>query len=90
MKHFPIAFFLLCPLAIGEDTDSLANVDLGELDRKLNNPLTSIWSLTFQNNTSANTGDLVDNTEYSNTLFFQPFMPFEVGAEKQAMFTLSE
>ncbi len=68
--------------------DSLVNADLAEIDRKLNNPLTSIWSLTFQNNTSANTGDLVDGTEYSNTLFFQPFMPFEVGADKQAMFTL--
>ena len=70
-----------------QDT-SLATADLAEIDRKLNNPLTSIWSLTFQNNTSANTGDLVSETEYSNTLFFQPFMPFEVGAKKQTMFTL--
>ena len=88
MRYFSIALFFLCPLSLGEETDSLANADLGELDRKLNNPLTSIWSLTFQNNTSANTGDLVDGTEYSNTLFFQPFMPFEVGPDKQAMFTL--
>ena len=70
-----------------QDT-SLATADLAEIDRKLNNPLTSIWSLTFQNNTSANTGDSVSGTEYSNTLFFQPFMPFEVGANKQTMFTL--
>ena len=68
--------------------DSLATADLAEIDRKLNNPLTSIWSLTFQNNTSANTGDSVNGTEYSNTLFFQPFMPFEVGAENQTMLTL--
>lgn len=68
--------------------DSLATADLAELDRKLNNPLTSIWSLTFQNNTSLNSGDAIDADEYSNTLFFQPFMPFEVGAKKQAMFTL--
>lgn len=67
---------------------SLATADLAELDRKLNNPLTSIWSLTLQNNTSLNTGDVVDGNEYSNTLFFQPFMPFEVGDEKQTMFTL--
>ena len=70
------------------EEDSLATVSLAELDRKLNNPLTSIWSLTFQNNTSVNSGDAVDGDEYSNTLFFQPFMPFEVGAKKQAMFTL--
>ncbi|MEH6593579.1 MAG: hypothetical protein V7746_25150 [Halioglobus sp.] len=71
-----------------EAQDSLATADLAELDRKLNNPLTSIWSLTFQNNTSVNSGDAIDGDEYSNTLFFQPFMPFEVGPEKETMFTL--
>ena len=71
-----------------EAQDSLATADLAELDRKLNNPLTSIWSLTFQNNTSINSGDAIDGDEYSNTLFFQPFMPFEVGTEKETMFTL--
>jgi hypothetical protein len=82
---------LLPSFATGEELDqqdSLATADLAELDRKLNNPLTSIWSLTFQNNTSVNTGDALDGNEYSNNLFFQPFMPFEVGANKQAMFTL--
>jgi hypothetical protein len=44
--------------------------------------------LTLQNNTSAFQGDAIDGTEYSNNFFFQPFMPFEVGAKKQAMFTL--
>lgn len=68
--------------------ESLATVDLAELDRKLNNPLTSFWSLTFQDNASINSGDAVEGDEYSNNLFFQPFMPFEVGAEKQTMFTL--
>jgi hypothetical protein len=71
-----------------ESQSSLATADLAELDRKLNNPLTKIWSLTFQNNTSVNSGDAVDGNKYANTLFFQPFMPFEVGANKQAMFTL--
>jgi hypothetical protein len=51
--------------------DSLATADLAEIDRKLNNPLTSLWSLTFQNNTSTKEGDAVDGTEYSNNLFFQ-------------------
>ena len=68
--------------------DDLATADLAEIDRRLNNPLTSIWSLTFQNNTSAYEGDAIDGTEYSNNFFFQPFMPFEVGARKQAMLTL--
>jgi hypothetical protein len=68
-------------------TDSLATADLAEIDRKLNNPLTSLWSLTLQNNTSAKNGDAIDGTEYSNNLFFQPFLPFEVGPEGQAMLT---
>jgi len=66
----------------------LDTADLAELDRQLNNPLTNIWSLTFQNNTSAKTGNDVEGTEYTNNLFFQPFMPFEVGSAKQAMLTL--
>jgi hypothetical protein len=68
--------------------EDLATADLAEIDRQLNNPLTSIWSLTFQNNTSVKTGDDVDGSETTNNLFFQPFMPFEVGSRKQYMFTL--
>ena len=68
--------------------DDLGTADLAEIDRRLNNPLTSLWSLTFQNNTSIFEGDSLDGTEYTNNFFFQPFMPFEVGAEKQAMLTL--
>ena len=71
-----------------EAESSLADTDLAELDRQLNNPLTSIWSLTFQNNTSVKTGDAVEGREYTNNLFFQPFMPFEVGREQGAMLTL--
>lgn len=80
-------FFFSMSVVRAADMD-LDNADLAELDRQLNNPLTSIWSLTFQNNTSAKTGNDIDDTEYTNTLFFQPFMPFEVGSSKQAMFTL--
>ncbi len=70
------------------DKIDLATADLAEVDRQLNNPLTSIWSLTFQNNTAIKTGDAIDGSEISNTLLFQPFMPFEVGSQKQTMLTL--
>ena len=92
-KHFRIlmtcALLMLAGASTGqaEETD-LATADLGEIDRKLNNPLTNIWSLTLQNNTAVNSGDAVKGNEYSNNLFFQPFMPFEVGEEKQTMLTL--
>ncbi|MHC4131912.1 MAG: hypothetical protein ACYSSP_01420 [Planctomycetota bacterium] len=68
--------------------ESLGTADLAEIDRRLNNPLTDLWSLTFQNNTNFNSGDAVDGTEVSNNLFFQPFMPFAVGENKEMMFTL--
>ena len=68
--------------------EDLQNADLAEIDRQLNNPLTSIWSLTFQNNTSVKTGNDIDGEEYTNSLFFQPFIPFEVGNNKQYMLTM--
>ncbi len=75
-------------LCTAEESLDLSTADLGEIDRSLNNPLTSIWSMTFQNNTSSKKGDSVQGKEYSNNLFFQPFLPFEVGSEDQYMLTL--
>ncbi len=54
---------------------------LAEIDRQLNNPLTSIWSLTFQENFSLNKGDRVDGTELGNTFFFQPALPLPLGKD---------
>jgi hypothetical protein len=72
--------------AISEE-ESLATADLGEIDRRLNNPLTSLWSLTLQNNLNVNKGDAVDGREISNNLFSQPFLPFAVGENKETMLT---
>ncbi|MHC4648068.1 MAG: hypothetical protein ACYTBJ_21620 [Planctomycetota bacterium] len=69
------------------EEESLATADLGEIDRKLNNPLTDLWSLSFQNNLNVNKGDAVDGREISNNLFFQPFLPFAVGENKETMLT---
>ena len=94
MKIIPtiLSLALLATLSFAEQDEStstsMANVDLAELDRQLTNPLANIWSLTFQNNTGVNAGDAVDGTEYSNVLFFQPFMPFQIGSKKQTMLTL--
>jgi len=60
---------------------------LAEIDRKLNNPLTNLWSLTFQNNLTVNKGDAIDGREVSNNFFFQPFLPFAVGENKETMLT---
>lgn len=92
-QYFLCLSLLLAALCVwGEQNESapldLATADLSEIDRAMNNPLTSIWSLTFQNNTAINSGDAVDGDEYSNMLFFQPFMPFELGERKHTMMTL--
>ncbi len=82
-------FHVVVPcLAQVQPEQGLATADLAEIDRKLNNPLTDLWSLTLQNNTSIKNGDAVQGSETTNNLFFQPFMPFEVGAEDQTMLTL--
>ena len=65
--------------------DSLSDADLAEIDRKLNNPLTDLWSLTFQGNYSLIRGDGVEDT-YSNTFFFQPALPIPVGKNKDKIF----
>ena len=70
------------------DEPELSKLSLEEIDRRLNNPLADIWSLTFQNNTGIHEGDAIDGSEYSNNLFFQPFMPFELGGRKSTMLTL--
>ena len=68
---------------LGED---LATMSLDEVSRRLENPLTKLWSLTFQENLGLNRGDQVDGTDVSNTFFFQPFLPIPFG--ERWMFTV--
>ena len=53
--------------------------DLEEISRKLDNPLTSLWSLTFEDKIRLLYGDAVDGNTAANTLFFQPGLPIPVG-----------
>jgi hypothetical protein len=55
--------------------------DLAEINRKLENPMTSLWSLVFQENFSLNKGELIDGTVKSNTFFFQPALPVPMGED---------
>jgi len=89
---FMCFLFLMHSLALAEDglsagTD-LASLSLEELNRRVENPLTDIWSLTLQENLSLLEGDAIDGKEFQNLLFFQPFMPFPVGRDDSWMFTL--
>ena len=84
-----VFLWLIAATAIAEDevpfNDDLADADLSEIDRKLNNPLTDLWSLTFQENYSLIRGDGIEDT-YSNTFFFQPALPVPVGKDKDKIF----
>lgn len=59
-----------------KDNKSVSELkDLAEINRKLENPMTSLWSLVFQENLSLKKGESVDGTQTANTLFFQPALP---------------
>jgi len=60
----------------------LDTLSLEQISAKLENPLTKLWSLTFQENFSILSGDLVDGKVYGNNFFFQPFMPFPIAKHK--------
>ena len=74
---------LLLIIAVGFAGTSFAQqsdaTDLEEINRQLNNPLTSIWSLVFRNTTSILDGDAVENSQTSNLLNFQPVLPIPIG-----------
>lgn len=70
----------LCLLPVGSATAQQADtVDVDEVGRKLANPLSDVWNLVFQNNTTGNQGDLVAGTTVSNVLNFQPVLPIPIG-----------
>ena len=53
---------------------------IDEVSVKLENPLTSLWSLTFEDIIESNRGDAIDGSVLSNTLFFQPSLPLPAAA----------
>jgi hypothetical protein len=67
-------------------SDEIDFSDLEEVSRRMENPLTSIWSLTLQENLSILKGDFIEGSETASILFFQPFMPFSVGNKKMLVF----
>ena len=74
------AVLFLCLLHVGSATAQQADtVDVDEVGRKLANPLSDVWNLVFQNNTTGNQGDLVTGTKVSNVLNFQPVLPIPIG-----------
>jgi len=65
-----------------EEEQIQEEASLDEISRQLENPLTSLWSLTFQENYSIIEGDAVDGEDWTNNLFFQPALPVPIGKKK--------
>jgi len=55
------------------------DMSLNEINRQLENPLTSLWSLTFENSYTRKSGDLIGGTTPGNVFFFQPGLPIPFG-----------
>lgn len=66
--------------------NELDTLSLEEISRKLENPLTDLWSLTFQENFYILASDLTENKQYANNFFFQPFLPFPIARKYMLTF----
>jgi len=76
---------MLCVGALTARAEEEESLD--EISRALDNPLTSRWSLTFEDKYHIQEGDVIEGTTYANTFFFQPGLPIPVGKQKGAVFT---
>ena len=84
-RHLIVLFVLLTVQAATDliaQQDDLSKMTLDQISRKLENPLSRLQSLTFQENYIISTGTLVNGSVTSNNFFFQPFLPVPVGNEK--------
>ena len=57
-----------------------------EISKRLENPLTNLWSITFQENYANYKGDAVNGDRTVNTAFFQPALPVPVGKDYDKIF----
>lgn len=94
MKRLLLLLLLLPALAQASVSVDEDNVDEAEpeemsvddISRQLENPLSTLWSLTLQENYTVLDGDALDSSEWKNTLFFQPAFPVSWGANKDKVF----
>ncbi len=83
MKIKIIAFTLLAGVVftsatIAQDKPAAASSDAAELAKKLANPVASLISVPFQNNTDMGIGT---TNGWRNTLNFQPVIPIKLSAK---------
>ena len=57
-----------------------------EISKRLENPLTNLWSITLQENYANYKGDAINGDRTVNTAFFQPAFPVPVGEDLDKIF----
>lgn len=83
LAAFTATAFLIKPCVAQENgVQTSENMNLEEISRQLENPLTSLWSLTFEDSVLLQKGDAIAGTETANTLWFQPGLPIPFGKDK--------
>lgn len=67
-----VSLLLAGPTAFAEEP---GQQDLGQVSAKLLNPVSDLWSLSFQNKFTWNDGDITDGSRKQNGFVFQPITP---------------
>lgn len=79
-----IVVLLLLPRLPTAAQESQGNQDINkmslqELSSEITNPLSRIWRLDFENDTTYKDGDILKKGEWTNTLTFRPIIPISIG-----------
>lgn len=86
-----LIMLLMSTLVFAEEEDVHGAADISklsneEISKRLENPLTNLWSITFQENYANYKGDAVNGDRTVNTAFFQPALPIPIGEEYDKIF----
>jgi len=67
--------------AAAPPADDPSHADLGEINKQLTNPVSSLWSITFEQNNFRLDPGLGQEERWSSNLLFQPVLPIGISEE---------
>lgn len=67
------------PMGAMAQESELTEAQLEALNRALDNPISQVWSLAFQNNTAWLNANVLDGPKVANVFSFQPILPAPIG-----------
>ena len=89
--RYLLLMFLILSLPLHAEDEEHGETDISklsneEISKRLENPLTNLWSITFQENYANYKGDAVNGDRTVNTAFFQPALPVPIGEDFDKIF----